>query len=99
MVRHIVLFQFIESLTPQAKDEVYNRFKRGIEALPEQIPFIRHIYVGRNVNPAETWDICLNGDFDTLEDVVAYGQHPLHLAVSGELKPYLKGRSCVDYEY
>lgn len=99
MVKHIVLFQLKDELTAQEKDEIFSQFKRGIETLPAQIPTIKQIFVGRNINPDEAWDICLNGDFETLEEVVAYGKNPLHLAVSGALKPHLKGRSCVDYEF
>ena len=61
------------------------------------IPFIRQIEVGFNINSDETWDICLNATFDTLDDVRAYAVHPSHTAVAGALKPYLSGRSCVDY--
>lgn len=99
MVKHIVLFQLKDELTVQEKNEIYLQFKQGIEALPSQIPSIKQIFVGRNVNPDEAWDICLKGDFATLEEVVAYGKNPIHLKVSAALKPHLKGRSCVDYEF
>lgn len=46
-----------------------NRFKAAIEALPAQISFIRRIFVGLNLNPDEKWDICLESEFDSLDDV------------------------------
>lgn len=98
MVKHIVLFQVDKNLPEEKRREEMRNFKEGIEKLPKIIECIRHIEVGFNVNPAEAWDICLNGDFDTMEDVVAYANDPRHKAVAGALKPYLTGRSCVDYE-
>ena len=50
------------------------------------------------MNSQESWDICLCGEFESMEDVVSYSTHPEHLKVSGALKPLLSGRSSVDYE-
>ena len=72
-------------------------FRNGIMALPTIISCIRNINVGFNINADEKWDICLDSTFDTLEDVRYYSAHPAHIAVAGELKPYLEGRSCVDF--
>lgn len=65
--------------------------------MPEVIACIRRIEVGLNVNADEAWDICLVGEFDTLDAVRAYSSHPSHLAVSGALKPFVAARACVDY--
>ncbi len=99
MVRHIVLFQLKKELPENEKRTAMTQFKNGIEALPAVISCIRHIEVGFNLNEDEQWDICLNGDFDSLDDVRLYSTHPEHLKVSGALKPYLAGRSCVDYAF
>ena len=61
-------------------------FKKGIEALPAKIPFIRKIEVGLNANPEEQFDIALYSEFDTMDDVRAYAAHPAHLAVAALLK-------------
>ena len=98
MVKHIVLFKLKEELSQAEKQDVMNRFKAAIEALPARIPFIRHIFVGFNMNPDEQWDMCLDSAFDTLEDVRAYSTHPDHLAASALLKDYKQDRACTDYE-
>ena len=54
--------------------------------------------VGFNINPGEQWNICLNSEFRTLEDVIDYGKNPNHVKVAGQLKPYIAERSCVDYK-
>ena len=98
MVKHIVLFQLKKDLTEEVRQEVMNNFKTAIEALPKEIKFIRQIHVGLNMNPAETWDICLESAFDSLEDVKAYSAHPAHIAAAGTIKDYKADRSCVDFE-
>ena len=97
MVRHIVLFKFDKKLSSSEKHDLFIRFKTAIECLPETITFIRHIEVENNINTGEDWDICLLSEFESLEDVRRYSVHPNHVAAAGIIKPYLSGRSCVDY--
>lgn len=99
MVKHIVLFKLKESLTAEAKSEVANNFKNAIEALPTSIPFIRKVFVGVNINATEAWDICLESEFDSLDDVKAYAVHPAHVAAAGILKDAKADRACCDYAF
>ena len=99
MVKHIVLFRLKDSLTGDEKLDVMNRFKAAIEALPARIDVIRKVFVGLNINEAEQWDICLESEFDTLDDVKLYAAHPDHLAAAAILKDAKDGRACVDYEF
>lgn len=99
MLKHIVLFKLKESLSAAEQQDVMNRFKTAIEALPATITTIRHIHVGFNINPDEQWDICLDSEFDTLEDMKAYSIHPAHLAAAGLLKEAKEERACTDYEF
>lgn len=97
MVRHIVLFQIDKKLSTSEKHELFVKFKSAIERLPETITFISHIEVGNNINSDEIWDICLLSEFNSLEDIRRYSVHPDHIRAAGIIKPYLTGRSCVDY--
>lgn len=76
-----------------------NDFKAAIEALPATIPSIRKIFVGLNINSDEKWDICLESEFDTLDDVKAYAIHPAHVAAAGILKEAKQDRACTDYVF
>lgn len=98
MVKHIVLFKLKETLSKEEKWDVMNRFKAAIEALPTKIELIRKVFVGLNMNEAETWDICLESEFDTLNDVKFYAAHPDHVKAASILKDVKQDRACVDYE-
>ena len=99
MVKHIVLFRLKEDLAQDEKESVMERFKTAIEALPAYIPAIRRIFVGLNMNPDEQWEICIDSEFDTPDDVKAYAAHPRHLAAASILEGYKQDRACTDYEY
>jgi hypothetical protein len=98
MVKHIVMFKLKETLSQEEKLDVMNRFKAAIEALPEKIEVIRKVFVGLNINEAEKWDICLESEFDSLDDVKLYAAHPDHVAAASILKDAKLDRACVDYE-
>lgn len=98
MVKHIVLFQLDPAMDAALKQQVMQEFKAAIEALPAVISQIRSIEVGINCNPAESYDLALYSEFDTLDDVRAYAVHPAHVAAAGIIGPYKHARSCVDYE-
>jgi len=98
MVKHIVMFQLKDTLSMDERLDVMNRFKAAIEALPAKIDVIRKVFVGLNINEAEKWDICLESEFDTLDDVKFYAVHPDHVAAAGILKDAKQDRACVDYE-
>lgn len=98
MVKHIVLFRFRDNISADVRTQAANSFRKGIMELKKSIPAIQNIEVGININHNEQWDICLNGEFKTLQDVVDYGKNPLHVNVASILKPLVSERSCVDYE-
>lgn len=100
MIRHIVMFKLKEFATPADKQAKMQEIKTGLEALIDKIDVLRMIRVDFNVNPAETWDIILTTELDTLEDVSMYANHPEHVAVAkGIIGPVKADRACVDYEY
>lgn len=100
MVRHIVMFKLKEFATPTEKLAKMQEIKEKLEALINKISVLKYIHVGFNINPAETWDVILTTEMNTLEDVNTYATHPEHMAVSkGIIGPVKVDRACVDYEY
>ena len=74
--------------------------KIALEALIDKIDVLRMIRLDFNVNPAETWDIILTTELDSLADVNTYANHPEHVAVAKNIiGPVKTDRACVDYEY
>lgn len=96
MIKHVVMFKF--SGTPDERRRVAAEFAEALNALPAQIPELKSIETGLNVNAAETWDIVLTATADTLADVATYSAHPAHVAAVKIIAPYKEARACVDYE-
>lgn len=98
MIKHIVLFKLKNTVSAEDKLHAMTAFKAAIEALPAKIPVIRKIEVGLNMNPAEAYDIALNSEFDSLEDLNFYATYPDHVAAGKILADLKESRACVDYE-
>ena len=96
MVKHIVMFKF--KGTPEEKKNVATRFMEALVQLPAEIPQLKSIDVGINMNSAETWDLVLTATADNMEDVGIYSAHPAHQAAVEIIKPYKEDRACVDYQ-
>lgn len=100
MIRHIVMFKLKEFATPAEKQAKMQEIKDSLEALLNKIDVLHAINVDFNCNPAETWDIILTTELDTLEDVGIYANHPEHVAVSKNIiAPVKADRACVDYMF
>lgn len=99
MVKHVVMFKFKPEVEAENRCRYAIEFKRGIEQLPAVIDCIRMVRVGVNMNENEKWDICLESEFDSLDDVKTYSVHPSHKAVAMALMAHIAERACVDFEF
>lgn len=96
MVKHIVMFKF--KGTAEEKRDIASRFAEALIQLPAEIPQLKSIEVGLNMNPGEKWDLVLTATADSLEDVAIYSAHPAHQAAVAIIAPFKEDRACVDYD-
>lgn len=96
MVKHIVMFKF--KGTAEEKKDVATRFAEALIQLPCEIPQLKSIDVGLNMNPAESWDLVLTATADSMEDIAIYSDHPAHQDAVSIIAPYKEDRACVDYQ-
>ena len=90
------MFRFKGS--PEDKIQIARKFAEALVQLPDEIPQLKSIEVGININPTEKWDLVLTATADSLEDVAIYSAHPAHQAAVAIIAPFKEDRACVDYE-
>lgn len=102
MIRHIVSWQ-LAAQDDATRDADAEAIRDALESLVGVIPEIRSLVVRRNVVPAEViagnWDLVLVGEYDSVEDLVTYVEHPLHQEAVAVVRPRVAARSAVDLEY
>lgn len=100
MVKHIVFFRLLDEAEGKTKTENAQIIKEGLENLIHLVPGLKYAEVGLNIpNATKTdFDICLQCEFDTWEDLNIYANHPEHLKVAGYIGKCKSARAAVDYE-
>jgi hypothetical protein len=75
------------------------RVAARLEALPPKIAEIRRYEVGRDVVRSErSYDLVLVSEFDSLEALEAYRQHPDHVEVAAVIADTAEHVAVVDFE-
>lgn len=98
MIRHIVMWKMADSSDAQDRAMA---IKKNLEALKGEIEELVDIEVGINFNETEfASDVVLVSTFKTREDLEIYQNHPSHKSVGANyVRPYVKERRVVDYEF
>ncbi len=101
MVKHIVFFRLADEAEGKTKMENAQIIKQGLMSLLDKVPVLKFERVGINIPNAKKtdYDICLECEFASWEDVDIYQNHPEHLKVAGYIAKCRTARAAVDYEF
>lgn len=95
MVKHIVFWRLCKGVSAKQTQEI----KLRLEALKGQIREINRIEVGFDlVGKEASADVALYSEFDSMDALQAYQDHPAHQDVVAFIKPLVAERRVVDYE-
>lgn len=102
MIKHYVLFQFLDFAEGKTKAENLAEAKRRMLALKGEIPEIAgmEVHLGAEGAAPSNYDFILIAEFASLEALDIYQKHPSHVAF-GQFVSRLRtpdGRACIDYE-
>ncbi len=100
MIKHIVMFKLADEAEGKTRAENTLIIKEKLEALKDMIPVIRKIEVKVNLAKASdrNYDIILDSEFDSLDDVSKYASHPEHVKVGTYIAKIATARAAIDYE-
>lgn len=100
MIKHIVMWKLKDFAEGQNKADNIATIKTLLGALPAKISEIKFLEVGINVNPSQTaYDAVLVSEFNSLEDLETYQNHPEHKKVSEFVGKVRIARAVADYEF
>ena len=93
MIKHIVIWKFKENEEKRMK-----QFLEGLNSLKAIIPEIKYMETGVNINPNNEYNAILISEFQDMEDLEKYKNHPEHIKVSNLCKEIRIDRQAIDYE-
>lgn len=95
MIRHVFMWKVAKGASP---DEIF----RILDELPDKVPGIRTWSRGRHQGApggsGDLWDGALISDFDSMEALQIYSDHPFHQNVVERLLPMFSARAVCDFE-
>ncbi len=99
MIRHIVLFKFLEEADGRGREENLRLTAEKLRALQGVVPTLlrSEIHIGAEGAAASNADLVLISDFADLESLNEYIHHPAHVAVGTFMRPLRESRTCIDY--
>lgn len=99
MIKHIVLFKLAPFAEGNSKQENALYLKERLEDLPSLIPELLKIDVFINDPDAssENYDLILITEFESLEDLDVYTNHPDHQEVASFMSKVRTDRAAIDY--
>jgi hypothetical protein len=98
MIKHIVMFRLKDSADGHSKAENGGELKILLESLKEKISIIKCLEVGMNIGKsASASDIVLYSEFDDMQALEVYREHPEHKKVVDFIDRVCLERRVVDY--
>ena len=99
MIRHIVMWRFLESAEGNSKVENIQIATERLYALIPKISEIKKMEIGADVlHTAASMDMALVTEFETLDTLHTYAVHPEHLKVAEFMKKVTEERVVLDCE-
>lgn len=99
MVKHIVLWNFVDTLSDEEKKAAGAKMKALLEPIREKVPGAVEIQVAANELSSSNRDIALISTFETVEALQTYQTHPDHVAAGTYVRSVTCNRACMDYEF
>ena len=99
MVKHVILWTLKDEYSKEEKDAIKTGIKEWLEGLAGKVPGIVDIKVVTGRLDSSNADLMLDSTFESPEALKGYSTHPAHVAVAdSKVRPFVKIRSCLDYE-
>ena len=98
MIRHIVLFKLKDFSSELERNEALEKVLLNFGSLKGEIPEIRSFNVEKNITSGPgSYDVIIDSDFDSIEDLRSYQNHPAHRYAVEQNKQWSQTKAVVDY--
>ncbi len=101
MIKHVVLFRLAAFAEGNSKHENAIYLKERLENLEALIPELLKIEVVLNIPDVsdQNYDLMLIAEFENLQDLDVYINHPEHVKVGSFLSKVRTERAAIDFQF
>ena len=99
MIRHVVMWKFKEEAEGNTRLQNMERVRDALYTLVPKIPEIKKMEIGFDEKHTDaSMDLMLLTEFDSMETLAVYADHPEHLAVAAIVRAVTEKRVVLDCE-
>ena len=99
MIRHVVMWKFKPEAEGKTKSENMEIVREQLIALVSIISEIKRMEIGFDIKGTDaSMDLMLLSEFDTLETLKIYAEHPAHVKVASYVRKVTESRVVLDCE-
>ena len=100
MIKHIVMWNFKNEGEGKTREENMAIVRDRLYALLPIIPEIKKMEIGFDVKHTDmSADLVLITEFEDLDTLKTYAEHPDHLLVSQYVRKVIDSRKVIDFEF
>lgn len=100
MIKHIVMWSFKSEGEGKSREENMAIVRDRLYALPAIIPEIKKMEIGFDVKHTDmSADLVLITEFESLDTLKIYAEHPDHVLVSQYVRRVIDSRKVIDFEF
>ena len=98
MVLHIILWDHLEGISDEEKQQNASCIKETLEGLVGVIPGLLSLCVHTDLLASSNADMILYSEFESKEALQVYTDHPAHVKAATEVvRPHVRNRRCADF--
>ncbi len=99
MIRHVVMWRFADEAEGRTRQQNMEYIRDRLMALPAIIPQIKRMEIGIDIGRTDkSYDMMLLSEFESMEALAEYRDHPDHMAVSKYVGKVSTARVVADCE-
>ena len=99
MIKHIVMWKFKEEAEGKTKQENMDIVRNRLYSLPAIISEIRRLEIGYDIKHTDmSADLALITEFESMQTLETYKNHPDHQAVSKYVRKVIEDRVVIDFQ-
>lgn len=99
MIKHVVMWKFKDEGEGRTREENLVFVRDSLYALTKIIPEIKKMEIGFDVSHTDmSADMMLVTEFDSVETMKIYAEHPEHKKVSVYVRRVVESRTVIDVE-
>ncbi len=99
MIKHNILWYLKDEYSEEEKAAIKKEMKESLTALVGKVPGLLELNIITDYLPSSNVDVMLDSTLESAEALKGYADHPDHVEVAQtKVRPFVKNRSCIDFE-